>query len=245
MPDQFQKLPATQPFEPWLVVLIAFVVFLGSEIAAVLLLELINARPSVPTGSSLMAEAGTNPDVGRYFVDLTLVRGTIGIAVLYGLIRQRVDHQVWNFMALIPVPPLTFLRWVGYTILVVVAAELLEPLLRDSLGGNGPDDPLGNAELSLVMVLAVVVVAPIFEEIVFRGFLFDGLRGTSLGTLGSALLLTSIWTLLHAQPDPATMVFVFALGLVFSFARIITGSLIVPIGLHGLFNAVQLWVGYA
>lgn len=218
---------------------------MGSEIVAVLLLELINARPSVPPGSDLMTEAAGNPDVGRYFIDLTIVRGTVGIALLYGIVRLRVDHRIWDFLALAPVPPLTFLRWVGYTALIVLAVEVLEPLLREGLGGSGPDDPLAAAELTIVMVLAVAVVAPIFEEVVFRGFLFQGLRATSLGTGGTILVLTSIWTLLHAQPDPATMIFVFCLGLVFAAARVRTGSLLVPIGLHGLFNAVMLWISYA
>ena len=47
---------------------------------------------------------------------------------------------------------------------------------------------------SLVLFfLAVVVVAPITDEIAFRGFLFRGLSATWLGVAGTVALTSAAW----------------------------------------------------
>jgi membrane protease YdiL (CAAX protease family) len=84
--------------------------------------------------------------------------------------------------------------------------------------------------------VAVVVFAPIFEETFFRGFLFQGLRGSALGANGTILLTSALWALLHLQYNGYGMAEIFILGIVFGIVRLKTDSLYASLFLHGLWN---------
>ncbi len=116
-------------------------------------------------------------------------------------------------------------------------------LISQALGGGEPEGhPVvemlidGPEAIQLAALgLAVVVVTPIGEELLFRGFLYRSLR-QRLG-VGRALLVTaSLFAILHMAPTqliPYTM-----LGLVFGLVFEWVGSLWASIVLHGLWNAV-------
>lgn len=85
------------------------------------------------------------------------------------------------------------------------------------------------------LYLAVVVAAPVFEELLFRGFLLPGLE-PALGAVGAALLSSVAFALPHLQYDLFDMSGVFVLGLLFAGIRLRTGSTLLTITLHALTN---------
>jgi membrane protease YdiL (CAAX protease family) len=90
--------------------------------------------------------------------------------------------------------------------------------------------------LSLVAFFAVVA-APLFEETLFRGFLFGGLRRWA-GPWTAAILSAALFAGYHLEVEvlPVT----FALGLVAAWLRERTGGLLAPIAMHACYNAVQV-----
>jgi uncharacterized protein len=101
----------------------------------------------------------------------------------------------------------------------------------------------------LPLLLAAVVVAPIGEEIMFRGFLYRGwVRPGSVVT--PILVLTLLWTGMHLQYDWFGMSQVFLTGLLLGWLRWLSGSTALTIVLHMLVNVVAtvetlLKVGWA
>lgn len=81
--------------------------------------------------------------------------------------------------------------------------------------------------------LILIVVVPIFEEIIFRGFVFDRLQ-VKFGASKAVLLTAFGFALLHFP----NIMGIFFLGLVLSLAYIKTGSLYVPVLIHALNNGV-------
>ena len=82
-----------------------------------------------------------------------------------------------------------------------------------------------------------LVLAPVFEEVLFRGFILP-LFARGIG-IGPAVLLTSaIFAALHGDLSYFAPLFVLAVG--FSLAYIYSGSLLVPIAMHALLNGVNL-----
>jgi membrane protease YdiL (CAAX protease family) len=97
----------------------------------------------------------------------------------------------------------------------------------------------------LLLVMAVVVLTPIGEEIMFRGFLFRGwLRGPR--DVWPVIVVTSLlWALIHVQYDWYVTGQIFAFGLMLGWIRWATGSTVLTILLHGLINLegmVETWV---
>ena len=93
------------------------------------------------------------------------------------------------------------------------------------------------AEGSLVSLwLSLIVVAPIGEELLFRGFLFRGFVREPRDALPGILAIALIWSLLHIQYDWFGASLVFVIGMLFGYVRLYSGSTTLVILLHMLLN---------
>jgi membrane protease YdiL (CAAX protease family) len=108
-----------------------------------------------------------------------------------------------------------------------------QQLLQDALAGGLP--------LALV-VLVAVVVAPLTEEVVFRGVLFRAMADRI--NLGVGLVLSSvIFSAIHIEvvvSQPVALLGLFSVGLLLALAYLLTGNLMVPILGHAVFNGISL-----
>jgi membrane protease YdiL (CAAX protease family) len=121
----------------------------------------------------------------------------------------------------------------------VIAVDGINSLLGRNLVSNFQFDTYrtaGAAGWLPWLWLTVVIVAPIGEETLFRGFLFRGWH-RSPGNVWPAIIVTALlWALLHLQYDFYSIAQVFAYGLVLGWFRSTTGSTILTMVLHGLIN---------
>jgi membrane protease YdiL (CAAX protease family) len=89
----------------------------------------------------------------------------------------------------------------------------------------------------LLVAFFAVVTAPLFEEVLFRGFLHGGLRRW-MGPVPASAITAALFAAHHLEVDvlPA----LFAMGLVLSWLRERTGGLLAPLAMHACYNAVQV-----
>jgi membrane protease YdiL (CAAX protease family) len=86
--------------------------------------------------------------------------------------------------------------------------------------------------------LTFVFVAPVAEEIIFRGFLYRGWVRSERSTIPSILIISALFAAVHVQYDWFGILQVFFIGLLLAIARWRTGSTLVTILMHVLAN---LW----
>jgi membrane protease YdiL (CAAX protease family) len=92
-----------------------------------------------------------------------------------------------------------------------------------------------NALRNLQWLIPVsVLAAPVFEEFIFRGLVFGGLR-RQMGALPAAMGSAALFAIVH--PAPA-MVPVFVVGLATAWAYERSKSLLAPMLVHAVYNAV-------
>jgi membrane protease YdiL (CAAX protease family) len=103
---------------------------------------------------------------------------------------------------------------------------------------------VGDPILTIVSVLAIVVLVPVIEELLFRGFLQSWLV-SRFTPFTSIALSSAIFTMVHFSPSQGianaelmTGLFLLALFLGYLYQR--QGSLWASIGLHCTFNAVSV-----
>ncbi|MBN1609432.1 MAG: CPBP family intramembrane metalloprotease [Polyangiaceae bacterium] len=123
--------------------------------------------------------------------------------------------------------------WVGVSLvclllLLFVAAGFLWPAARTL--GTPP---------SAVELGALVVLVPIAEEVFFRGALLQSLR-RRLGAVGSTLVVSSLFGLLHQRQGQLSTMLV--ASLVLCAITLSTRTLVWAILLHGTWNALTLVV---
>lgn len=88
------------------------------------------------------------------------------------------------------------------------------------------------------LLFAVVVLAPLVEEVLFRGFMLPGLAAGRGGPWGAILVTALVFAVVHTQYDVFDMSAVLALGLLLGAARWYSGSLWLALGLHVAINGV-------
>lgn len=89
-----------------------------------------------------------------------------------------------------------------------------------------------------------VILAPLWEEFAFRGFLLSALAKTRLGFWGAALIANVLWTSLHGTYSWAGVVSVFVAGLILSWFVWRTGSIKPAIVTHAIGNLFALAFTY-
>ena len=89
------------------------------------------------------------------------------------------------------------------------------------------------------MLVLAVIVAPIAEETIFRGYLYGVLK-RYIGAIGAAVLSAGLFAAMHMNLAALPALFVLALCLTLAYEA--TGSLLVNICMHGFFNLSMLLV---
>ncbi|MFK7790485.1 MAG: lysostaphin resistance A-like protein, partial [Phycisphaeraceae bacterium] len=175
------------------------------------------------------------------------------IALMFSL-AMRTDVG-FRSLGLLPRHPLRDLRWGllggvmcfgiagAASMLAVWAAMLLkEPVpqvshetlvvLRESF----------SLDLLIAIVLSAVVIAPLFEELIFRGVLQTSLMRLMNGYRWPALVITAaVFSAIHGSVVPTqALAPLFVLGLAWGYLYERTGSLLAPILAHAVFNAMNI-----
>jgi membrane protease YdiL (CAAX protease family) len=99
-------------------------------------------------------------------------------------------------------------------------------------------DAYKTASFLPALLFAMIIVAPIFEEIFFRGFLFQGIRYSRLGPIGAIGMTSFFWAVIHLQYDVYGITTLFALGLLLGIARLKTGSIHLLMVMHSVTSLV-------
>jgi len=128
------------------------------------------------------------------------------------------------------------LAYLAYIGCAIVIALLVQPEQEDVT------EELGYGEGALANVLVgflVIGIAPLTEEVFFRGFMFAGLR-RSLPFAAAAAISAGLWGLFH-YTGPGTWGVVLqlaAFGVILSWLYQRTGSIWPPVAVHALNNAL-------
>lgn len=143
--------------------------------------------------------------------------------------------------ALVPASTFSLNRLVvfglGAGIALTVAAQMLISTVHVEIRGGSE---LPSETSSRVMyAIHAIVFAPLFEEILFRGFLQGAFRRV-FGSWASVLLTTLIFAAIHYDSDWMLPVSLLPVSLVLCITREVSSQLGPSMLQHGLFNALSI-----
>lgn len=224
--------------------------------AALLLLLVVTLVAAGLTGLALLA---IGPVLSELPVHATAL---VGMNLFYFfvvtgiLVATRVRRHATAANALVlRSPGWRLWQYVAFGVMTVFALVVLQQILVQLTGlftGEQPDltrDLEALRELRpdrplilILLVLLAVVMAPLAEELVFRGLLFTALRNTRLGVFGAAIVLSGIFAVLHWGYSSQSLVALMGLGLLFAYIVWWTGSLWPAVVGHAANNLVAVTV---
>jgi uncharacterized protein len=135
------------------------------------------------------------------------------------------------------------LRWGLLCLAVHFGCVFLTSLLDLPLGA-GRDNFSRIARVPALvplLVLSVGLLGPIFEELLFRGFLLEGLRRSRLGYLGAIAVTSLLFAVMHSG-GPVRLAETFLFAAFLAFARLRTGSTYLTALVHCVSNLVAIVV---
>lgn len=158
------------------------------------------------------------------------VRGALSWRVL-GPLRPTVRH--------VPVG-------LGVGVAGFLIVTLLILVVEAAAGGVEPPDQLalesslGGGIAALLGTVMAVVLAPVVEETIFRGVLFQALR-RRLGLFPGMFLSGAVFAVMHTElTEPLYLLALWLFGVWLAAALHRTGTLLVPILAHATFNGIAI-----
>ena len=166
-------------------------------------------------------------------------------AGVYALVALRKRLPFWQALKWQTPTPLQALGYFAVGAILSVAVQFAPTIFPDR-----SDFPLSQLFSSPAIAYAVgafaVLVAPLMEELIFRGVLF-AIFEDQAGPIFAVIATAALFTGLHIAEYRGAWNHLFLLlivGLVFSLARGLTGSLAPSVILHTAYNLCQLVVLY-
>ena len=217
-------------------VVIGVILFLGQLIPLVIYMKIIGETITIKNFILFSQKVETDAlllsmtVIGSAFIVVPLV---FGIAKLKrgSVLKEYFDLRAYSWK--------TFWTWMGILVLLLI----FEGYAIKAMGAKEIPNFMMNIEfptrLSMyLLAFSVMFIAPLIEELVFRGFLLKGFSKTFMGAGGAVVVTSLLWAMMHVQYEFAYVAVIFMIGLVFGYARIQTKSLFVPMTMHLVMNGV-------
>lgn len=227
------------PWGPWATVGLSLVVLVAFNAAqAVVLLGITMVQvardPRLDADTLVQSMMGNGLLLGL----ATLASTTLCTPLMVLFVRMRGTLPVARYLGLRWPGIKTCLLWILVACCCSAVADGMSYLLGRQLVPEFMKQAYGTAGFLPLLWLAVVVLAPLFEELLFRGFLLEGLRSSRLGAPASVALTSAAWAAIHLQYGIYDLTVIFLLGLVLGLARIRTRSIITPMLMHAVNNLI-------
>lgn len=215
---------------------ITFVFIISQTVVLLVVLFATLAQQPGADPITLAQQIETN---GQILSFATLVSNPLCIGFIVLFIRWRKGFTVKRYLELHWPHWRSLVLWCVITLALIYGIDYLKALI-DRPPSSFTTDIYHSAQSLPLLYLAIAVAAPLFEELFFRGFMFQGLRSSFLGNWGAVLLSSGLWAVIHMQYDIYDITGIFIFGIILALAQLRTRSLYIPIAMHALNNALAL-----
>ncbi|SLJ84148.1 CPBP family intramembrane glutamic endopeptidase [Psychrobacter sp. DAB_AL43B] len=204
----------------------------------------------------LLLPAAKNASVGDIFffgsndgtvVSISIIIGCLLLVAISVLIIRLRGGDLRQYLALKPFSLAVGVGMIGLLVIFMIGSQALTYWLDAS--PLAFVDPLYQSVSSVwLLVFAMVIVAPLYEELIFRGILWSAIAeqfSSSLysehrGAIVASFVTSLIFAVIHLQYGIYEISTIVVLALIFCYARIKSGSLWLPILLHIINNGAAM-----
>ena len=185
-------------------------------------------------------------------VSISIMIGCVLLGAISALIIHMQGGNFTQYLALKPFSLAVGMGMIGLLLIFMIGSQALTYMLDET--PLSFVDPLYQSVSSVwLLVFAMVIVAPIYEELIFRGLLWSAiaeqfisssdslLKSEHRGAIIASLLTSLIFAVIHLQYGLYEISTIVVLALIFCYARIKSGSLILPMLLHIINNGAAMW----
>jgi membrane protease YdiL (CAAX protease family) len=176
---------------------------------------------------------------GDLFSTATFGTFVVGMILILIFIKVR-GVSIKEYLAIHTISKKAVLAVIAVTIGFLALSFGLDYLKPTPSESNIMLEAYRNIMWAPMLWIATVICAPVFEEALFRGFIFIGLQKSKVGAAGAIILTALPWALLHIQYQIFQILMIFVLGIILGVVRHKTGSLWSSLIIHALNNLIAM-----
>ena len=218
------------------VIAVIYIVAQGFAIGVMVGIE--NGVSALGNEQELIESVSSN---GTYLTVGIIFSAWIGSLAIGGAILLRKGITLKEYLAVKNLPFKTYARWLAFVLIFLFSWGVVNMVLNQP-GSAWMAETYESAGYLPLLWVAVVVVAPLIEELFFRGFLFEGLRDSWMGPTGAVLVTSLAWAAIHMQYEMFQIAIIGTLGILLGIAKLKTRSLYIPIAMHTFNNLLAMGV---
>lgn len=177
---------------------------------------------------------------GTFLAFATFTGMIFGCLVILGIIKLKKNSDLNKYLALNKIQPAEIKYWLLVLMVLMLANDSVTYFLDKPIVVEFMTSTYKNTNHPWFLFLALVIAAPVFEELFFRGFLLTGFSSSFLGHAGAVIITSAAWAAIHIQYDLYGTFTIFVSGIVLGVARLKTNSVLVTIMMHSIMNVVAM-----
>ena len=210
----------------------------GGTLLAQVFFGIVYAIAAAASGHKL--DSATLSNNGQFLAMGTCASAPIavGLCWLFAWLRKGLPAE--EYLGLNAVSVREMARWCVALVVVGIVMDGLLSWLGKSPSSEFMEKIYETAGFLPLLWFALVVVAPISEEMLFRGFLYQGLVRSRAGVAGAIIIPAVLWAMIHVQYDVYGIGTILVLGILFGYARWKSQSICTTIYMHALTNLLAL-----
>jgi membrane protease YdiL (CAAX protease family) len=186
---------------------------------------------------NLILSLGAAPMIATLVIIVWLhfARRLKGLGLNPKTIGRDLKVAILNLVAILPV------IW-GMIILTTIGGKLIIGPEFEMPRHEGLKEIITYPQISLrvLIVVTAILILPVAEEMIFRGFLQTLLRSYILRPWRAVILTSLVFIVFHKDPQHWPALFMLSLAMGYAYEK--TGSLFRPIFIHSMFNALSVLV---
>lgn len=223
----------------WLDLLLLVVVYIGANVLSVIFLAIVFASRGIP----FTVIQHSPRDMGFFVLSNQLIVYAAVLLYLWVQARTRLNAPFWSTFGWRPLAlnrwprPLAYLGFVALGFILSASVELVSAAFPPK--GKLPIETLlQNHQAALALMAMSVILAPVVEETIFRGYLYP-VAGRSFGIPAGIILTGTVFGLLHAEQlwgGWAQIALLVIVGIVFTWVRAAKRTVFASYLLHVSYN---------
>ena len=199
---------------------------------------------SINEATRILTEKLYTEFLPTYTPIISIASTVLGLGVLFLILRKTDAHVFGNLgftrpekNAVVYTVPLGLGLQIFFSLVIgtILALPGMEETLRRmteySAALEGPD--------RLLSAFALVVAAPVNEELFFRGAIMRSMEKSALSPVAAVVIQALLFGVFHELP--LRMLYAFLLGLILGLLRVKSRSILPCLVLHAVFNCCAYW----
>ena len=185
--------------------LLIVIVFFIAQLLT-LLIPIVSSYHNIYSWLQFEAELQSVAYNGNALAYATFMSTIVCCSLIGGIIKIKKRATLKDYLFLYRVSIQTAASWFVITLGFIVLSTLVLYSLGEPITQQWLFDVYTTARPVWVLWIALLIGAPVFEEMFFRGFMFRGLQSSFLGLTGTIVVTSSLWAVIHLQYDFYVMI---------------------------------------